>query len=126
MSSKKIRVIDGFMWLVITARAKELFIHGLFELYILHDDSLQIKIEGLTQLIEAIDNGKDIVIEIGLAPQEETQMDLQREVIEKSGINIVTCGDCAEVLLHRLTDKVITCPYCELSEDPCHFPDLNT
>ena len=53
------------------------------------------------------------------------QYDLQQEVIKKSGINIVTCGSCGSVVLHRLSDEEIQCPDCGFESEPCDFPDLN-
>ena len=52
------------------------------------------------------------------------QYDLAQEVIAKSGINIVTCGNCGSVNLHRLEDTEITCADCGLESEPCDFPDL--
>lgn len=55
----------------------------------------------------------------------ETQLDLQLEIVAKVGINIVTCGNCGTVVLHRIEDEVIICPDCGFDSDPCDFPDLN-
>jgi len=55
---------------------------------------------------------------------ETKQFELSREVVQKSGINIVTCGMCGEVLLHRFEETEIKCPYCEFESEPCDFPDL--
>lgn len=55
----------------------------------------------------------------------ETQLDLQLEIVAKVGINIVTCGNCGTVVLHRIEDEVIICPDCGFESDPCDFPDLN-
>ena len=52
------------------------------------------------------------------------QYDLAQEVIAKSGINIVTCGNCGSVNLHRVEDTEITCADCGLESEPCDFPDL--
>ena len=30
----------------------------------------------------------------------KTQLELQQEIIDKTGINIVTCGNCGTVVLH--------------------------
>jgi hypothetical protein len=51
------------------------------------------------------------------------QKELMKIVID-SGVNIVTCGDCGDVLLHKVSDIEITCPYCYFKSDPCDFPDL--
>jgi len=52
------------------------------------------------------------------------QYDLAQVVIVKSGINIVTCGNCGSVNLHRLEDTEITCMDCNFKSEPCDFPDL--
>lgn len=49
---------------------------------------------------------------------------MAREVYEVAGINIVSCGDCGSVMLHRVGALVLTCPYCAYSGDPCDFPDV--
>jgi hypothetical protein len=61
----KTKVIDGFVWLIVTNKAKEIYLNGLFELYILHDDESESLVEGFTQLNEALENGLDIGIEVG-------------------------------------------------------------
>jgi predicted RNA-binding Zn-ribbon protein involved in translation (DUF1610 family) len=55
----------------------------------------------------------------------ETQLELQLEVVAKTGINIVTCGNCGSTLLHRIEDENINCPDCGFDSEPCDFPDLN-
>lgn len=55
----------------------------------------------------------------------ETQLELQQEIIAKTNINIVTCGNCGSVILHRLTDDKIVCPDCDHIGEPCDMPDLN-
>jgi hypothetical protein len=61
------------------------------------------------------------------------QIDLVEELQSVAGINIVNCGNCGSVLLHRLTplamdtpleDYDITCPYCDFQSEPCDFPDF--
>lgn len=58
------------------------------------------------------------------------QIDLQEEIQRVSGINIVNCGGCGSILLHRIVPLEsnecadITCPYCEFTSDPCDFPDF--
>ena len=52
------------------------------------------------------------------------QIGLKDEIINKSDINIVTCGNCGAVVLHRLTDEEIKCPYCGFESEPCDFPDF--
>jgi hypothetical protein len=123
---------DGFVWLLVTDKAKEIFIGGLFELYILYSDDSESKIEGFGQLVDALENGFDIGVEVGHPdnvkeekPTVETQLELQDEIVKKTGINIVTCGNCSSVLLHRTGVDYITCPDCGFESDICDFPDLN-
>ena len=61
----KTKVVQGFVWLLVTNKAKEIYLNGLFELYILHDDESESLVEGFTQLSEALENGLDIGIEVG-------------------------------------------------------------
>ena len=44
--------------------------------------------------------------------------------IQGAGYNVVTCGNCGDVLLHDIKQEEITCPYCNYQSDPCDFPDL--
>ena len=54
------------------------------------------------------------------------QIGLAEEIQEIAGINIVNCGNCGEVLLHRITEdnEDIQCPYCDFKSEPCDFPDF--
>ena len=51
------------------------------------------------------------------------QLLLLREV-QQLGHNVVTCGNCGDVLIHKTTDEVVLCPHCGYESDPCDFPDL--
>lgn len=52
------------------------------------------------------------------------QYDLSQEIVKNAKINIVTCGSCGDVLLHRIDEIEIECPNCGLISEPCNFPDL--
>jgi hypothetical protein len=52
------------------------------------------------------------------------QYELAQEVVRRSGISIVTCGNCGDVNLHRVDDDEITCASCGFESEPCEFPDL--
>lgn len=54
----------------------------------------------------------------------EKQVELARIIVEKTGINIVTCGQCGDVVLHKINQEEIQCPSCLLKSEPCDFPDL--
>ena len=52
------------------------------------------------------------------------QYGLAQEILEDTGINIVTCGNCGHIFLHRLDDNLLTCPHCLRINEPCDCPDL--
>jgi DNA-directed RNA polymerase subunit RPC12/RpoP len=58
------------------------------------------------------------------------QISLQEEIQNVASINIVNCGNCGSVVLHRIvplsSDKCadISCPYCNFVSEPCDFPDF--
>jgi len=56
--------------------------------------------------------------------KKETQYDLLEEIIGKAEINIVTCGNCGTVILHRIEQTEISCPDCKFTSEPCDFPDF--
>lgn len=51
------------------------------------------------------------------------QKQLQQE-LQLLGYNIVSCGSCGNVFLHRTPTEEIQCPHCTLVGEPCDFPDL--
>jgi hypothetical protein len=67
MKTIKISKGDQFIWLIVTEKAKEIYISGLFDLYILHDDDSETLIEGFDQINQALENGLNIGIEVGFA-----------------------------------------------------------
>jgi len=50
------------------------------------------------------------------------QVALSDELQDK-GYNIVTCGNCGCVLLHRINASVIKCFQCGQAFEPCDCPD---
>lgn len=59
------KVVQGFVWFLVTNKAKEIYLSELFELYILHDDDSESLVEDFLQLNSALEDGKDIAIEVG-------------------------------------------------------------
>jgi hypothetical protein len=53
-----------------------------------------------------------------------TQFELMTDVLELANVNIVTCGTCGDVLLHKRNAEEITCPHCDFTSEPCDFPDF--
>jgi len=62
------KIVDGFVWLLITEKAKEVYVSGNFEVYALHDDGSESLIEEYDQLIEYQNQGLDFGIEVGFLP----------------------------------------------------------
>jgi hypothetical protein len=54
----------------------------------------------------------------------EDQYALSQEICSNSNINIVSCGNCGDVFLHRVSKEELTCPYCFFHSEVCDFPDL--
>ncbi len=66
------------------------------------------------------------------AERYQEQIELQEEIQRVANINVVTCGNCGSVMLHRIKslsidddEKYITCPECNFNSEPCDFPDYN-
>lgn len=51
------------------------------------------------------------------------QFTLLQEMQDK-GYNLVNCGSCGDVFIHRMELVEITCPYCKFTSEPCDFPDF--
>ena len=52
-----------------------------------------------------------------------SQYQLLQEMQAK-GFNVVTCGNCGTVILHRTPTEQIKCYDCKFKSEPCDFPDL--
>lgn len=59
------KTADGFVWLLVTEKAKEVFNSGLFSLFVLYDDDSEALIEEFGDLDKALENGLSIGIEVG-------------------------------------------------------------
>ena len=63
--TKKKVTKDGFIWLIVTKKAKNLFITDLFPIYELFEDDTENVITTMKQLNQAIEEGREIGIEVG-------------------------------------------------------------
>ena len=86
------------------------------ETYSLYTD---ISNEDLINIIEQEEERQNNMINV-----QWVQSQLKQEIINKTNINIVTCGNCGSVLFHKIGCEEITCPDCGFSSEPCDFPDL--
>lgn len=59
------RIINGFVWLIVTDKAKILCVQDSFELFVLHDDGTESLVTSFLDIVEALNNGLDIAIEVG-------------------------------------------------------------
>ena len=67
MGDQKIKIVDDFVWLLITDKAKEVYQSGLFDgsICALYDDGSEDLCETYEDLTEALERGLDIAIEVG-------------------------------------------------------------
>ena len=65
MKTKNTKIVDGFMWLIVTEKAKEIFSAGIFDLYVLHSDDSESLIQSYEQIHYAQECGLEIGIEVG-------------------------------------------------------------
>ena len=59
------KVIDGFVWLIVSHKAKEIWASGTFELFILNDDGTESAVGLYSDIDYAHENGLLIGIEVG-------------------------------------------------------------
>lgn len=67
MGDQKIKIVEDFVWLLITDKAKEVYQSGLFDgsICALHDDDSEDVCETYEDLTEALERGLEIGIEVG-------------------------------------------------------------
>ena len=61
-----IKIIDGFVWLIVTRQAKEVFDSGLFELYVIFKDGSENSVHGFGSIDDAIEFALSKGLEIGI------------------------------------------------------------
>jgi len=76
----KIISTDGFLWLDVTAKAKEIYTSGLFSIYSLHHDGSESLIEDYKDLSQALEQGNTIAIELGHINETENKRKFDVEV----------------------------------------------
>lgn len=59
------KTADGFVWLLVTEKAKDIWNSGLFSLFILYEDDSESLIEEYEDLDNALANGLSIGVEVG-------------------------------------------------------------
>lgn len=71
------KIVNDFIWLIVTDKAKEIFNADLFQIYTLHDDGTEALIETFEDLNEALGNGLDIGIEVGRIATQDAKVALE-------------------------------------------------
>jgi len=66
----QIKIVDGFVWLLVTDKAKQLFETGLFELYVLHEDGSESLVGSHNDINQAHFYNQNIAIEVGWLPED--------------------------------------------------------
>ena len=63
----EMKIINGFVWFIVTDKARELWETNLFELFIVFDDGSEASVYGygIDKAIEMAKNGVEIAIEGG-------------------------------------------------------------
>ena len=62
---ESIRVIDDFVWLIVTDKVSSIYASRILELYTLHNDGSESSIESWKDLQDSLDARLDIAIEVG-------------------------------------------------------------
>jgi len=71
------KIVNNFIWLIVTDKAKEIFSADLFQLYTLHDDGSEALIETFEDINEALENGLEIGVEVGRISTEKAKLTLE-------------------------------------------------
>lgn len=110
------KIVNDFIWLVVTDKAKEIFSADLFQLYTLHDDGSEALIETFEDLNEALENGLEIGVEVGYIATQDAKVALEFKGYFTENLwhiddvkaydETLTDDECMEVL-----KDVMTSPY---------------
>lgn len=46
------------------------------------------------------------------------------EEMQEAGFNVVNCGNCGSVFIHKTGVEELECPICNFKDDISSFPDL--
>ncbi len=62
----EIKIVNGFVWFVVTKQAKEVFNTGLFELYVIFKDGSESSVHDFRSIDDAIEFALSKELEIGI------------------------------------------------------------
>lgn len=58
-------IINGFVWLLVTYKAREVMQSGLFDVFALYDDGSESLCVNQQDITSALDAGLDLAVEVG-------------------------------------------------------------
>jgi hypothetical protein len=61
----QMKIVNGYVWLLVTDKAKEVFSSGLFDVYKFHDDGTESLCESYADINDALESGIELAIEVG-------------------------------------------------------------
>lgn len=64
----QIRIIDGFVWQLVTEKAKEVYMSKLFDVYKLHNDGSESLCQSYADINDALEYGLELAVEVGHLP----------------------------------------------------------
>lgn len=59
------KIVENFVWLLVTEKSKEVFSSGLFEVFELHEDGSESLCETMDDINRALESGNDLGVEVG-------------------------------------------------------------
>jgi hypothetical protein len=65
MKESNIKIVNGFVWLLVTERAEEVYFSDLFEIYALYPDGSESLVVSLEDLHTCLEFGLEIGVEVG-------------------------------------------------------------
>jgi len=103
---------DGFVWLDVTARAKELWNSGIFPLYEVREDESECIIESDAHLLEAIEQSR-VGVEVG------SMYNCRKDDNELGYVTQVQCTACS--CIYKSDVIISACPDCGNRDIACHL-----
>lgn len=63
--ANQIKVVDRFVWLLVTEKAIDVYQSGLFDVYVLYPDGSERLCESYADLNDALECGLELAVEVG-------------------------------------------------------------
>jgi hypothetical protein len=99
---------NGFVWLEVTDKAKEVFASGLFDVYKLHDDGSESLCQSYADINDALEWGLELAIEVGRLFSENHTLDIAiriNEMLIEKGL-VKDCTDTDDESELEMQDNI--------------------